>query len=195
MPLRQQRAVTGKRYRPGYDEMIWAQTPYLRPLKRLKEEEKYREKTFGLEKKRLKLKEDELREYEEQSKIREELEKQALEEQKKQARKARYISLSNLGLTAGLGLAREEFFADSPSSVIKSIGGKVAPFVKTLKTPSPYIGGAVGTLAGQAFGDDSSSKAAMIGAGAGALTSLITSGFDLYSTVIGGIMGGLGGLF
>lgn len=64
----------------------------------------------------------------------------------------------------------------------------------SLPLGSMFGGGAVGFGAGQAFGGKNKATKALIGAGVGGLTSLISSG-DWSAALGGGILGGLGGLF
>lgn len=225
-------AVTGRKVPTNYVDIINAQSPYLPALYRQRDEDKYRQQQIELEEKGLALDEESLAQKERELATMTELEREALEQSKKQARQANLISLGNLGVKAGLGIYGDkikdfvggtskealptpekisEVTALTGASPVEMVtkGGVSEPMSWTGKatdwgkwgeaitSKDPWIGGTVGTLASRVLTDEDDKwyKKAAIGAGAGALTSAVTSGGDLYSTVLGGIFGGGGSFF
>lgn len=217
MALAQLQAVTGRRIKPKYRDIIEAQVPYLLDRYRIKKENELTQQGLDLQAKGL-----------EQNTA---LAREALDEEKKQARRSNLIALGNLGLQTGLG-AYSVFSDKTPEAPIISpkttdiaqkttaitpdlgftsseTGGSTAvPFLSksgildtskwkgAFTEPSTYGGAGIGTLAARTIGKDKSTLTkALIGAGAGGLASAAFSGGSPYESVVGAVLGGLGGIF
>jgi hypothetical protein len=180
---------------------------------------------MGLREKELGLKEQELATYEQ-------LEREALEQQKKQARQANLLAGGNLALRTGLGLYGDKMAKDTTPAVDAVSGaspkvsagmtsgvsgmtsgasggttgispaswtGKATDWGKwggALTGFESWAGGTAGGLAANILGkDEGRTKKALIGGGVGAAVSALASGGDIYKSIVGGVLGGLGGLF
>jgi hypothetical protein len=227
MALGQQYAVGGRKVRPNYTDVINTQTQYLPALYKQKSEDEYNTAMMGLREKELGLKEQELATYEQ-------LEREALEQQKKQARQANLLAGGNLALKTGLGLYGDKLAkgggtvgtpqaggtfggAGTMEGASVALGGysqaggassNISPASWTGKATDwgkwggaltgyeSWAGGAAGGLAANLFGtDEGRTKKALIGGGGGAAVSALASGGDIYKSIVGGVLGGLGGLF
>ena len=210
MALSQMQAVTGRKFKPNYVDAINVQGQYLPSIYARKEDQAYRDKMHGLEEKNLAQREKELE-------TMEALELEKLEQMKKQAKRANIMGVANLGLQAGLGIYGDKIMKPSPTvaDTTPVMGGEAttpdiapSPTSWTGKATDwdkwggaasswePWAGGVAGGLAANIFGKDAgTTKKLAIGAGAGALTSVLTSGADIYKSIVGGVLGGLGGLF
>lgn len=93
----QMTAVTGRRLKPNYVAAINEQSMYLPTLKRVQKEDELAQRALDLQQSELTLSEENM--------LRNEaLEREQLEEAKKQARIGNLISVGNLGLKTGMGV-------------------------------------------------------------------------------------------
>ena len=220
-------AVTGRRAKPRYREMIEAQLPYLYPMRELEQQKAYQEATLGLERRGLTLQEKEMAQREKELAEWEALKQEKLEEARKQARIGNIFAGGNIALTTGIGLygamrrpttptPAASAATGSPSAPLTATKGMGLRSVSGMPTgtaatpsgglidwsrlgstamsPTTWAGGGLGTIAGRVFGKEDRTKRSLIGAGVGALAGGIMSGADPYTTVVSGILGGLGGL-
>lgn len=231
MALGQQYAIGGRKVRPNYTEVINAQTAYLPALYKQKAEDEYNTSVLGLREKELGLQERSIEQQEQELATMEQLEREALEQQKKQARQANLLAGGNLALKAGLGLYGDKLAkpttspptTDTGSAALGVGAGSADPATGTglvksgmqgmssswtgkatdwgkwggaLTSFEPWAGGTAGGLAANILGkDEGRTKKALIGGGVGAAVSALASGGDVYKSIIGGVLGGLGGLF
>ena len=226
MALGQQYAVSGRRVRPSYTDIINQQTGYLPAIYRQKAEEEHQQSLLGLREKELGLQEKGIEEQSRQFALSQQLEQEALEEQKKQARKANLLAGGNLALRTGLGLYGEKMAKQGAPAVADTAGvaskgteavasgitggasSSISPTSWTGKATDwgkwggaatsyePWAGGMAGGLAANILGKDAgTTKKALIGGGVGAAVSARASGGDIYKSIVGGVLGGLGGLF
>lgn len=214
--MNQMYAVGGRRVQPNYVDIINQQTAYLPAIYRQRADEEYQQATLGL-------REKEIAEQQRQFEISQELEREALEEQKKQAKRANIMGIANLGLKTGLGLAGEKMAKAGAPAVAETVAKEAIPKVadtvvsrvtggnvhgltgkatdwgkwgSAVTSWEPWAGGTAGGLAANILGkDEGRTKKALIGAGTGAAVSALVTGGDIYKSVVGGILGGLGGLF
>lgn len=196
--ISQAQAVTGRKPKRRYIDIINARTPYLPSLYAAKEAREYQDKTLALSREQL----------EEQTRQAEE----ALDLQKKQGREANTLGMINLGLTGGLGYLKNKTAKDiyAPAAGTAGGGGSPAPLGITpgvtpgtvisspsigskiggaLTTPSTYGYGAAGYGAGKLFGGGDKTKSALIGGGVAAGLNLLSGG-SITSSIISGLMGG-----
>ena len=200
--ITQMQAITGRKPKRRYADIINARLPYLPALYAAKEERKYREEMTDLEKERL---------AEEKRRG-----KKALELSEEQAKKSNILGLANIGLTAGLkrkelSEIKDILTADEGDATgeLTGVGTGITEIAKdgvdkegmfegfggALKSPSTYGTGMIGGLAGSVLGGKSKTKSALIGAGVGALASLLGGGESIYEHIVSGLIGGgLGGL-
>lgn len=225
MALSQLRAVTGKRFRPDLTGSIRARASMLPALYSKKDDQKYQQDTLGLEQKKIdQAKEVADREFD-LGQQRLGLMNEEMDNARQREKRANRLALSNLGLTAGLGIAQydpnvqdifsgkdasnlqpfsvQELPTDGPPSVDSfnpswaDKAGKGALDAATSITP--YAMGLTGAGLGSALGEKvlpfGQKENRIVG---GALAGAGLSGLvsgDPYSAAIGGLIGSLGGLF
>jgi hypothetical protein len=105
MPTTQQSAVTGKRQRPRYVDIINAQAPYLPYYRELEDKEKWRERGYQLDKERLGHERDIGERTLDLSERDLSLRAKHYRDLEKQSKKARRMGWANIGMSTGLGLA------------------------------------------------------------------------------------------
>ena len=142
MALNQLQAVTNRRIKPNYIDIINAQTPYLPGTYQQKEDTAYRDKVFDQNQQSLDISSKGLTQANEIALRNEALaqqglydQKKQLEEQKKQNKRAQTLGWANTGLSAGLGLAGlyqgSKSLADNIkpdlSGVVKTVMPSVTP--------------------------------------------------------------------
>jgi len=204
--MSQMSAVTGRRYRTPYVDIINAQTPYLPQIRQAEADAEYRDKVLAQNQQQLDLARDQA------------------EWQAGQEKTANIIGLGKLGLDTYFGLKRNSMLdsainaptalpegalgagAMSPASAtaegggflsgLKTAGGRVT------ETASRWAPAGIGGLTGYAFGDDvgqfvpfggEKEKATVGGAAVGALSGAIMSGGDPTTMLVSGLVGGIGG--
>ena len=207
--IAQMEAVTGRKPKRRYIDIINERTPYLPGLYAAKEAREYRDEMADLERER----------FEEETQRAEE----ALKIQKKQGKEANTLGMINLGLTGGLGYARNKILKDtiiSDSGGITSGGGvvssgpmgldkatttgivesgtsSIAPSIGSqigtaFTKPGTYGYGGLGALSGKFLGGKNKTKSALIGGGVGFAANLLSGG-SITESIISGVLGGFGG--
>ncbi len=219
--ISQSQAITGRKPRRRYVDIINAKTPYLPGLYAAKEDRAYRDEMAQLEKEGLDLSrqrmEDEAKWAEKNLKLQEE-----------QGKKANTLGMINLGLTGGLGYMKNKSLqniltSDSgglvssggtgvmssgpmglakaeatgiPESIASTPGswtsGIGSNIGGALTRPGTYGYGALGAFAGKGLGGGDKTRSALWGAGIGAAANLLSGG-SITSSIISGILGGAGG--
>ena len=210
----QAQAVTGRKPKRRYVDIINARTPYLPALYAAKEDRAYREEMTGLEGERLELDRERLSDEQKRA-------EKALKLQEKQGSKANILGMVNLGLTGGLGYMKNKTMkdiltSDSGGKVTSAGGlgtptamgitpgvtpGTIAPTTSigskiggALTKPGTYGYGGLGYGAAKLFGGKDKTKSALIGAGVGFGANLLSGG-SITSSIISGLLGGGGGMF
>jgi len=207
--IAQMQAVTGRKPKRRYIDIINARTPYLPALYAAKEDRAYRKEMTGLEEDRLELDRERFTDEERRA-------ERALKLQKEQGKQANTLGMINLGLTGGLGYMKNKTLKDiitSDSGGITSAGstgiptamgitpgvtaGTIAPAAPSigskiggaLKSPGTYGYGGLGYAGGKLIGGKDKTKSALWGAGIGAGLNLLSGG-SITSAVISGLLGG-----
>ena len=200
----QAQAVTGRKPKRRYIDIINARTPYLPGLYAAKEQREYQDKMAGLEEGGLALDRERLEDEQAYA-------KKQFKLQEEQGNKANTLGYINLGLTGGLGYLKNKtskaIYAPStettsggtptamgitpgvtPGTIApaESIGSKIGG---ALTTPGTYGYGAAGYGAAKLFGGKDKTKSALIGAGVGAGLNLLSGG-SITSSIISGLLGG-----
>jgi len=207
----QAQAVTGRKPKRRYIDIINARTPYLPGLYAAKEQREYQDKMAGLEEGGLALDRERLEDEQAYA-------EKHLKLQEEQGNKANTLGMINLSLTGGLGYMKNKTMKDvltSDSGGIKSGGaiptamgitpgvtpGTIQPASSigskvggALTTPGTYGYGAAGYGAAKLFGGKDKTKSALIGAGVGAGLNLLSGG-SITSSIISGLLGGGGSYF
>ena len=216
----QMQAVTGRKPRQRYIDIINASTALLPSLYAAREQRDYQERMAAIEEDNLALARERLEEEKRQS-------EKALSLQKSQGRTANTLGMINLGLTGGLGYTKNKTLKDVLTSdsggaissggpgVVSSgpmgfekaqttgipegvttaaPGGWASGIPGALKSPGTYGYAGLGYGAGKLFGGKDKTKSALIGAGVGAGLNLLSGG-SITSAVISGLLGGGGGFF
>ena len=208
-------AVTGRKLRPRYTDRINAMLPYLPELYAQKEATKTNNELISLENQKMAQTE---RLAAEENRLTE----KGIKQQKKSARKGNYITgLATAGRFGIEGLKYKGLKDIASGGVVDNSGGTTGvggslvgsglngvgtggmngpadsafsfgSITDSLKTSTPWVSGGAGAMAGNLFGGGDTTKSALIGVGAGAFTSWLSGG-DLVDSIIGGMLGGIGG--
>jgi len=208
----QAQAVTGRKPKRRYVDIINARTPYLPGLYAAKENRAYREEMTGLEEDRLELDRQRVADEEERA-------KKQLKLQEEQGKQANTLGMINLGLTGGLGYMKnktmKDIFTPDAGGKIASGGGSptamgITPGVTpgtispttslgskiggALTTPGTYGYGGLGYAGGKLIGGKDKWKSGLAGAGIGFGLNMLSGG-SITSSIISGLLGGGGGYF